>query len=124
MQRKPIPKATIDEILINQNGRCANAPFRPALNLSHYQCLLWKYQNGIFDDAGYEIDHINEHSILARQGNINVDHISNLQALCPSCHTVKTKIFKKNKCILTSGEIAEGRALMEIDSVNKKRRRS
>jgi 5-methylcytosine-specific restriction endonuclease McrA len=124
MVRKTISKKTIDEILLIQNGKCANSPFKPAINLSDYNCLLWKYQNGVFDESGYEIDHIDEYSILSKQDNVDVNHISNLQALCPSCHKVKTKKFRKQKNTFTSSELEYGHAHMEIDEPAKKRKRN
>ena len=45
---------------------------------------------GCFDESGYEIDHIVEHSIT------NDDSLNNLQALCKMCHSVKTKRFMIN----------------------------
>jgi hypothetical protein len=59
--------------------------------LNNYDCPLWakKYNKGSFDKAGYAIDHIIEHSLT--QDN----SIENLQALCRSCHTVKTGNFNK-----------------------------
>ena len=49
-----------------------------------YICPQWKYYNGSFDKSMYHIDHITE----LRHGGTN--HHSNLQALCPQCHSVKT----------------------------------
>lgn len=55
--------------------------YRCAASISNYKCPL----NGEpFDESGYEIDHIQE----LRDGGSN--DISNLQALCPMCHRVKT----------------------------------
>lgn len=49
-----------------------------------YTCPLSSSMNGNFDEAFWEIDHIQE---LRENGT---DDLSNLQALCPSCHKVKT----------------------------------
>jgi predicted HNH restriction endonuclease len=46
--------------------------------------------------------------MLFKKDNIDVNHISNLQALCPNCHAVKTKRFMKQKKIFTSEEIDFG----------------
>lgn len=55
--------------------------YRCAASVLNYKCPL----NGDpFDESGYEIDHIQE----LRDGGNN--DISNLQALCPMCHRVKT----------------------------------
>lgn len=52
-----------------------------AASVVNYKCPL----NGQpFDESGYEIDHIRE----LRDGGSN--DITNLQALCPMCHRVKT----------------------------------
>lgn len=79
----------------SQKYKCANNPhILLAINkLINYKCPLWRNNgDGSFDEAGYEIDHIEEYSI-----NQN-DNINNLQALCLSCHRVKTKKFLlKNK---------------------------
>lgn len=42
---------------------------------------------GSFDESGYEIDHIFEHT------KTQDDSDANLQALCKSCHSVKTRRF-------------------------------
>lgn len=55
-----------------------------------YICPQWKYYNGSFDKSMYHIDHI----IELQHGGSN--HPSNLQALCPSCHSVKT-YFQQGK---------------------------
>ena len=112
-----------EEVVLKQNGKCANSPFKPALNLKGYLCLLWKYENGLFDESGYQIDHINEYSILSKKDNIDANHISNLQALCPNCHMLKTKRFMKQKKMFTSEEIDFGRALMDVDEKPKSKKR-
>lgn len=67
-----------------QNYRCA-------ATVADYKCPLYRQGgDGAFDEAGYEIDHIEEFS---KNGN---DEMSNLQALCPMCHRVKTKRFNQN----------------------------
>ena len=63
--------------------------------LETYQCPLWSKNTndnpGCFDEAGFELDHIDELSI-------NGDNtIENFQALCKSCHSVKTKKFMMKK---------------------------
>jgi hypothetical protein len=115
--RKYITVKEKEFILAYQSYRCANSIHKPAVNLKDYTCLLWKYQDGRFDDAGYEFDHINEVSISED------NNLSNIQALCPNCHTVKTKKFRKQKYIFTSEELEQGKQLMEIDN-SKKRKRS
>jgi hypothetical protein len=72
------PRATFTEyqkymILVRQSFRCKG--------VSNYTCPL---QGRHFDEAGYDIDHI--HPLFLGGSN----DPTNLQALCPSCHRVKT----------------------------------
>jgi hypothetical protein len=53
--------------------------------------LNGKNYGGSFDKSMYHIDHIVE----LQHGGTN--HHSNLQALCPQCHAVKTNFEKGNK---------------------------
>ena len=99
-------------ILDRQENKCANSIGSPAYNLSSYKCLLWKYNNGYFDEAGYEFDHIDE---LSLTGN---NKITNIQALCPNCHSVKTKKFMKNKRKYTSKELDRGCSPMETETIS------
>ncbi len=70
-----------------QQYRCANRP-RSGI-IKNYNCPLWniKDRNGSFGEEGYEIDHIKE---VSRGGS---NDMNNLQALCLSCHSVKTRRF-------------------------------
>lgn len=77
-----------------QFNKCANKPKSKLLGLEDYMCPLWKRKDknaGCFDQSGYEIDHIKEFSLTHDDNN------KNLQALCKSCHTVKTKKFNMTK---------------------------
>lgn len=75
-----------------QQYRCANSPGSNLRGLENYRCLLWNSCGGIFDESGYEIDHIVE---LADGGKNDLD---NLQALCVACHATKTNRFNlRNK---------------------------
>ena len=68
--------------------KCANRPDSNLCGLDNYSCPLWKINcenKGCFDESGYEIDHMTEFSTSGK------DDESNLQALCRSCHLVKTK---------------------------------
>lgn len=118
--KRYINKSTKEAVIDRQGYRCANNPSNPATNLADYQCLLWKYQNGIFDGAGYQFDHIDE---ICKS---NDNSINNIQALCPNCHAVKTKKFLNNKMQFTSTQMKEGCAIMkDIDEIkprNKKRK--
>ena len=99
---------TKKNVLVKQNYKCAT--------IKNYDCLLWKVNDGLFDEAGFEFDHIDEFS---RTKNNNED---NIQALCPNCHTVKTKRFQNCKNLLTTSQINMGGGLMEIDGVKKRKR--
>src|SRR5579863_9979847 len=76
-----------------QYYKCNNIPGSNLVGLNGYKCPLWmKYDaslRGCFDESGYEIDHVVEHSISKD------DNDKNLQALCVSCHLVKTKYFAR-----------------------------
>jgi hypothetical protein len=79
------------QILKNQKGKCANEPGSNLFRIGDFPCPLWKLKeyNGTFNEAGYEFDHVIEHC------KTNDNSISNLQALCPFCHSFKTKEFRK-----------------------------
>jgi len=86
-----------------QNYKCANKPGSQLRGLEKFECPLWNKKNdpGIFDESGYEIDHIVEFS------QCHNDDEENLQALCRNCHVVKTTRFMRkvrnqkniNKCL-------------------------
>ncbi len=61
------------QILVKQKFACAQ--------VSNYTCPIL---GRLFDEAGYDIDHV----LPLADGGSN--DVSNLQALCPSCHRVKT----------------------------------
>ena len=108
------------DILNRQSNKCANNPDNNAVGVKGYCCPMWLLYDGVFDEAAYDIDHIIEHS------DKGTNHINNLQALCPSCHRVKTNRYvsqKKPKYMpkLNSLEMHEGIAYMDIEDVNKKK---
>src|SRR5579872_1041215 len=88
MSKRKVSESMKKRVAGDQFFKCAN---RPESNvIPGYKCPLWAKSDdnrGIFDAAGYEIDHIEEFCIN------NNDLINNLQALCLSCHSVKTKNF-------------------------------
>ena len=77
------------KIASKQYFKCANIPDSPFERAYNYKCLLWSHPEriGVFGPEGYEIDHIIEVS----KSNNNKE--SNLQALCLSCHRIKTDDF-------------------------------
>lgn len=78
-----------------QSFKCANNLTTILKGLETYKCPLWQKaindNQGSFDQSGYELDHINE---LSTSGDNSLD---NFQALCKSCHCVKTKKFMMKK---------------------------
>lgn len=96
---------------------CANHPVNFAPGCRGYICPLWRNGgNGEFDESGMQIDHIVEFS----HGGTNDP--SNLQALCPCCHAVKTRRCAHQKWTFTSPEIDIGCAFMNIDEKPRKKR--
>ena len=73
MPKRKVSEALKKQVAGRQRYRCATIP--------NYTCPM---NNEPFDESGYDIDHIVE----LRSGGTN--DISNLQALCPACHRVKT----------------------------------
>ena len=72
-----------------QHYTCANKPNTNVV--PDYNCPLWLNSNGNFDQSGYDIDHIKEFC------NTHDDSLNNLQALCKSCHSVKTRRFNSKR---------------------------
>ncbi len=71
--------------------KCANNPNTSLKGLETYSCPLWQRtvsdNQGSFDQSGFELDHINELSVS------HDNSLDNFQALCKSCHSVKTRKF-------------------------------
>jgi len=89
-KHRHVSEAKKKNVAGKQFFKCANQPGSKIKGLTRYNCPLWEKNGdnkGCFDESGYDIDHIVEHSITAD------DSIDNLQALCKSCHSVKTKRF-------------------------------
>ncbi len=111
IQKKDISRKLSDslkkKVLEKQFYKCANSPFIPAVGLIGYKCLLYRCGDGSFDEAGYHFDHIEEFCITKNNS------ITNIQALCPNCHAVKTKNFRKYKYYFTSIELEQGAGFME-----------
>ena len=105
--RKSIP-ARVKAQLITSN-QCANHPENFAMGCKNYLCPMWLINGGFFDESGYQIDHIVE---VSHGGGNNIE---NLQVLCPSCHSVKTKRAAAQKWEYDSIDIDNGMAKMEIN---------
>jgi hypothetical protein len=89
MSRK-VTEATKKRIAGRQRFKCANRPGSNLKGLKDFDCPYWMISGenqGLFDESGYEIDHIEEHCISKN------DDEKNLQALCKICHSIKTKRF-------------------------------
>jgi len=72
---------SIDQLIIGkQHYKCANKPGAMLAGLENYECPLWKYETGIFDEAGYE-------SYNQKFGS---------KLLCMCCHVYKFYSRKKN----------------------------
>ena len=122
-----MPKRTITlsqkkRIVARQHYKCANSPNKQLAGLEDHKCLLWQIEGvnqGIFDEAGYEIDHIIEHSLSSD------DNDNNLQGLCVSCHRVKTTRFNsKNKInnkpsSIKNNELKNNKKIKLINKNNK-----
>ena len=88
--RNNLSEATKKNIAGKQHYKCANLPRSKIAGLENYKCILWNIRGEnkrCFDESGYEIDHISEYCISKN------NDITNLHALCISCHRVKTKRF-------------------------------
>ena len=79
------------KILRKQEFKCANTPESKLYNLDGYECLLWKYNGGVFDKSGFEADHVIEYCLSQDSS------LSNMQLLCHSCHAQKTRNFAESK---------------------------
>ena len=91
--RKSIPAVIIKRVCGKQHYKCANKSGNLP-GLGGYECPLWKIEGeskGSFDGVGFQIDHIIEHCLTQD------DSEENLQALCISCHTMKTALFLHNR---------------------------
>jgi 5-methylcytosine-specific restriction protein A len=80
--RRDVPDSDKKRVAGRQFYKCANAPEKESI--PGYYCPMWIIYGGSFDIAGFDIDHIVE----VADGGTN--EMENLQALCLSCHRVKT----------------------------------
>ena len=89
VQKRTLTAAQKTDVVVRQRCKCANKPSQNLFSSKNtvvpgHTCLLWKKDDGTFDNGKWEIDHIKP---LYKGGK---DVISNLHALCPSCHRAKT----------------------------------
>ena len=88
-KRPHITKANKEMIAADQEFKCNNSPDGPVSDKNattgceEYPCPFHRLNGGHFDKSLYEVDHIDQY-----RTNI---HRSNLQALCPCCHSFKTR---------------------------------
>ena len=86
-----VSAATKKKIARDQSYQCANKPGSNLRGLEGYLCTSWNGPNqGYFDRAGYDTDHIIERCMSEDDSEYN------LQALCPNCHSCKTRWFRRN----------------------------
>ncbi len=94
MHKREVTQSQKKAVAGKQHHKCKNEPGANLEGLTDYKCPLWTNSEtalrGCFDESSYEIDHIVEHSVS------HDDSDSNLQALCKSCHAVKTSRFMRN----------------------------
>ena len=90
---RTIPPKIRWKISAKQKHRCNNSPGSNIRNLNDFECPLWKNDEnpGLFDENGFDVDHIMEFSLT--QDNSE----ENLQALCITCHKEKTRIFNESR---------------------------
>ena len=80
-------------IASQQYFKCNNSPDGTIYNKNNttgcedYKCPFWKFNSGRFDKSLYEVDHID-------QNTKNIMR-SNLQALCPCCHSFKSRKYQR-----------------------------
>ena len=118
MKRK-VTEALKKLVAGRQNYKCANSPSANNI-VKNYKCPLWQNTQrlGNFGEEGYQIDHIVEHSLTQN------DDESNLQALCLSCHSVKTRRFmiKNTERVVDNKEEKEDEVVYEIEAILDKRK--
>ncbi len=119
--RKAITPRVKEQLLSRQLGCCNNRPGNQDASFNipgkgKYLCPLWKlngFEQGKFDESGYEADHILEHSLGG------TDDISNLQLICPCCHSFKTKLYTRQPRITNYTSEERGRGMATMEELNK-----
>lgn len=113
-----VPERVKKQVAGRQLSQCNNKPHYPAIGCEEYLCPLWlkSINPGNFDQASYEVDHI----IELRGGGSNDP--SNLQALCPNCHSYKTRNFNKKfirKEVIEEMDVEDSEINLEITKSRK-----
>ena len=112
MVKRKVTESVKKSIAVKQNFKCANFPGSNII--PDYECVYHKYRSGVFDESGYEIDHIIEFAETQDDfdpgaylqfyqpfvSEIQYDKVSNLHALCIPCHHVKTTHFNRVKRLI------------------------
>jgi len=111
MSKRKVTEALKKLVAGRQNYKCANKINSQVVK--NYNCPLWQNEErqGSFGEEGYQIDHIIEHSVSRN------DTPENLQALCLSCHSVKTRRFmiqNEEKTMTDKNENIEKIELVEL----------
>jgi len=120
MPKRKVSEALKKRVAGKQRFKCANKPHLQLVGLEDYSCKLWEVEGehrGVFDESGYEIDHIVEHCISID------DSESNLQALCKLCHSVKTKKFmmsKRKPVKRTAAKVSQVSKMSEVSADSDK----
>ena len=101
-------------VVAKQRFKCNNHPHKTLRNLEGFNCPLWDNDEyyGIFDEKGYEIDHIMEFALT--QDNSK----ENLQALCIVCHREKTNRFMR-KLRETSIKVNKIQTCVKIENIGE-----
>jgi len=88
MSTRYISSKDKEKILERQKNRCANVPGANLYRLGDFSCLLWEgTRKGVFTNDIYEFDHIVEYRLTKDNS------IDNIQALCPNCHSYRSRNF-------------------------------
>jgi len=120
MSKRKVSEALKKLVAGRQKYKCANKINSHVVK--NYNCPLWenKERQGSFGEEGYQIDHIIEHSISKN------DTQENLQALCLSCHSVKTRRFMiqtEDKIVSEQSDSKQSEKVYEIETLLDKRKK-
>jgi hypothetical protein len=86
MATRKVTDSQKKRVAAKQEHKCANT-----INTTTVPDYVCPFTNKVFDESGYDVDHIKE---LIDSGDNTLD---NLQALCINCHRVKTLRFNSSR---------------------------